>query len=242
MKILYALMSALMLASPVAGAQQPAETATEWQFDVFLGDKEIGYHRFSASALEDAWLVQNEASFEVRFLFIKAFEYEHSNSEVWRGGCLRSIDARTNSNGQQLQVLGRQQAEAFVLEEQGGDRTVDDCVATFAYWDRNLLQRGRLLNAQTGEYLAVDYKNLPGDSLRIGERLFEVERLHLSARGLDIVVSYDRDSGQWLALESTLKNGRTLVYRRSAGYLPPTGGERVATATDGSLIAEVRER
>lgn len=236
MKFTHIFLAALLLASASATAQEPRDESGEWRFDVFLGDKEIGYHRFSAEPLEDAWLVQNEASFEVRFLFIKAFEYEHVNSEVWQEGCLRSMDARTNANGEQLQVLGRQQSDTFVIESGQGSKAVSECVASFAYWDRELLERGELLNAQTGEYLAVALKSLPDEQLRIGERLFEVERLHLSAKGVDIIVSYDRNSGQWLGLESTLKNGRTLVYRRSIGYLPPASEERVAAS--GSLIAE----
>ncbi len=240
MNFLKALLIILTLVPWYASAEQRPGSETEWQFDVFLGDKAIGYHRFSATALDNAWLVQNEADFEVRFLFIKAFEYEHNNSEVWQDGCLRSIDARTNSNGKRLEVLGRQQDDSFVLESDIGQKAVDDCVASFAYWDRDLLQRNRLLNAQTGEYVPVDLKRLPDDQLKIGQQLFDVERLHLSAKDLDIIVSYDVASGQWLGLESTLKNGRTLLYKRNAGYLPETDRQRVAVGSNGSLIEEAR--
>ncbi len=217
-KLLRVFLAAVFL--PVtATANADGESVEAWYFDVFLGDKVIGYHRFEASAIEDGWLVQSNAEFEVKFLFISAFDYAHSNSEIWNDGCLRSIDATTNTNGKRFEVLGRQARDGFIVETNQESMKFGECVASFAYWNRQLLTRERLLNAQTGEYLQVDSKQLPVTSLQIGDRQFSVERIHLSARGMDIVVSYDTASGQWLGLDSTLKNGRQLVYRRSPDNL-----------------------
>lgn len=209
------ILTALLTFPAFALADMTPQKDKAWNFDVYLGDKQIGYHRFQATDLDNGLLIRSDAEFQVKVLFITAFDYEHSNSEVWRNGCLQSIDARTNSNGKQSEVLGRLEGETFVVESGSEPTPVDDCVASFAYWDRDLLQRKRLLNAQTGEYLHVDSKALPGAKLRIGKRNVEVEQVHLSAKDVDIVVSYAADNGAWVALDSTLKNGRTLSYRRS---------------------------
>lgn len=241
MNLLRVFFLALVLLPISVQAAPPADDDNVWLFDVYLGDKAIGSHRFTATRLEQGWMVQNFAEFEVKFLFIKAFDYEHSSSEVWRGGCLASIDARTDANGKKSEVLGRQQADSFVLESGGDQKKVADCVASFAYWDRNLLQREQLLNAQTGEYLEVASKPLPAATMELGDRSLKVERIHLSAKDLDIVVSYGAESGQWVGLKSTLKNGRTLIYRRSADNLKQSTQQRVADARGGSLIGSKQD-
>lgn len=219
MKIIIKNFLVALLLPAAAFADIEGDSVESWTFDVFLGDKVIGYHRFEASEIEDGWLVQSNAEFRVKVLFITAFDYEHSNSEVWNNGCLRSIDATTDSNGKRFEVQGRKDNGTFIVETNQESKTFQECVASFAYWNRELLTRERLLNAQTGEYLDVQSKKLAATSLEIGDREFTVEQIHLSARDTDIVVSYDMDSGQWLGLDSTLKNGRKLVYRRSVDNL-----------------------
>lgn len=213
-KILF-LLAALLTIPVNATADATPHMDKAWNFDVYLGDKQIGYHRFQATDIDNGLLVRSDAEFRVKVLFITAFNYEHSNSEVWRNGCLQSIDAQTNSNGKQSDILGRLEGNTFVVESGSQPNAVDGCVASFAYWDRDLLNRDRLLNAQTGEYLEIETKSLPEKSLRIGKKNIKVEQLHLSAKDVDIVVSYTANTGAWVGLDSTLENGRTLSYRRS---------------------------
>lgn len=215
-----ALVLGLMLMSPVAANNAPGEV---WNFDVFLDNREIGYHRFELRELERGQLLSSEADFKVKFLFITAFDYAHQNSELWQNGCLKSIDARTESNGKLFEVLGKTEGEQFVIETESGQATVAECVATFAYWDRDLLERGRLLNPQTGEYLDVKLAELPDADLEIGDQRVQTEKVQLSAKGLNLVVSYSARTGEWLGLDSTLDNGRTLRYRRKPAELGRAG-------------------
>lgn len=202
--------------------------AAEWNFDVYLDGKEIGFHTFELDRVDGARVLRSEADFKVKFLFLTAFRYEHDNREVWRDGCLTSIEAYTNANGKRFDVRGAVEDGQFMLESEQGPEPVDDCVGTFAYWDRELLERDRLLNAQTGEYLDVQLEPRPDTTYSVGERDVEAELVHVSAKGVDIVLTYAAANGEWLALESTLKNGRTLKYRRSAADLESAG--RVAVA------------
>lgn len=190
--------------------------AVEWNFDVYLDDREIGFHTFELDQVDGARVLRSEADFKVKILFLTAFRYEHNNREVWRDGCLTSIEARTNANGKQFNVKGAAENGRFTLESDQGPAPVGDCVGTFAYWDRKLLERDRLLNAQTGEYLDVQFKEQANTTYSLGQRDIEAERVYVTAKGIDIVLTYAGGSGEWLALESKLKNGRTLRYRRGA--------------------------
>jgi len=214
---------ALPAAADSAGVGSSA-SAKHLNFEVYLDDREIGFHRFELREEGGALRLTTEADFEVKILLFTAFEYEHRNVEVWRNGCLQRIEARTNSNGDRYAVDGERRGAAFVVETDAGSQRLADCVGTFAYWDRSLLERPRLLNSQTGEYLEVDVRPLPQETLRIGERELAVDRVALKAPGMDIELAYVAGSGEWVALESRVDAGRTLRYRRSpADFMGPAG-------------------
>lgn len=189
-------------------------------FDVFLDDRAIGFQRFSLTPTGDGTRIETQAQFEVKLLRITAFAYDHRNTEVWRGDCLRAIDARTDSNGRMFTVNGRLQGAAFVVATKEGERALGDCVASFAYWDKDvLLRRQTLLNSQTGEYVPVRIAPLGPGTQRIGGRDLAVDRYAMSGKGIDITLAYATGSDEWVALDSRLESGRTLRYRRNAAEL-----------------------
>ena len=209
------------LAAPAVGDPAPPR---QWNFEVFLDDREIGYHRFELRNAGDALRLETRAEFEVKLLIITAFEYVHSNTELWQAGCLQRIEARTDSNGKRYEVSGEQRDGGFVLATGSGTTRIEDCVGSFAYWDQRLLQRGRLLNSQTGEYLEVELQRLPAATVTIGNREIAVDRYSLTARDMDITLAYAAGSGDWVALDSVVDGGRTLRYRRSpADFMGPAG-------------------
>jgi hypothetical protein len=113
-------------------------------------------------------------------------------------------------------VSGRQQQEGFRLDAANGAQWLPGCVGTFSYWDkRQLIGRERLLNSQTGEYVAVSVQPLTDARLLVGDREVTVERYALRGEGLELTVSYASVDGEWLALDSRLEGGRTLRYRRT---------------------------
>ncbi len=209
---------ALLPATPVNATV--GDGARELSFDVFLDDRAIGYQRFELTPTGDGTRIETQAEFEVKLLLVTAFAYDHRNTELWRGDCLQAIDSRTDSNGKTYSVSGRARGTGFVVATMEGERTLGDCVASFAYWDKELLlQRQRLLNSQTGQYVPVRIEPLGPDRVRIGQRDVAVERYALRGEGLDITLAYAVGRGDWVALDSRLDGGRTLRYRRSPGEI-----------------------
>lgn len=211
---------AIVLLCALAGLPAPGAHASVAErtldFDVFLDERRIGDQRFALFPTADGLRIETRARFEVKLLRITAFSYEHRNVEQWRGGCLASIESTTDSNGTPYRVSGRQQAEGFRVEGTDGGQRLPGCVGTFSYWDRQqLVGREKLLNSQTGEYVAVSVQPLAEARLQVGDREVTVERYALRGAGLDLVVSYASDGGEWLALDSRLDGGRMLRYRRT---------------------------
>lgn len=202
-----------------AAVPTDAPAPRQWNFNVYLDDREIGYHRFQLSSTADGMRLETRAAFEIKVLLLTVYAYDHHNAELWRDGCLRSIEARTDSNGDRYRVSGVARDGQLVVSTAAGVQRLDDCVATFAYWDRRLLERKRLLNSQTGEYLPVKLEPLGDGSVRLGSRSVAVQRYALSAEKMDIELAYAADTGEWIALDSRIEGGRTLRYRRDAADL-----------------------
>jgi hypothetical protein len=194
-----------------AGLLQASNTRL-YDFKVYLDDSEIGSHRFEISSDTATQQVKSKADFDVKFLFFNAYQYRHSNTEIWQGECLQAINATTDDNGERLFVRGEKEDGALVLRTNDGSRTVEGCIRSFAYWDPDLLNSTHLLNSQTGELEPVEVMKL-GTST-IDYRGQQVPAMHyiISGEDLSIELWYSTEE-EWLALESTLENGKRLRYR-----------------------------
>lgn len=187
-------------------------TTREWNFDVSLDGKPIGEHRFTLHEHGDIREIDSQARFNVRFLFINAYRYEHRARELWTGDCLQSVEARTDANGKPRVVEGERADGVFRIRNGSGAVFQDACVQTFAYWNPSILDARRLLNPQTGEY--VDVKVMPmGREVIDGQ---SAERYRLIGAGetplqIDLWYTAARD---WVALESLTPEGRRLRYAR----------------------------
>ena len=180
---------------------------------MLLNDKPIGFHSFSLNGDGERQRLTTEAQFDVKFLFINAFRYRHDNTEIWGNGCLDSINARTDSNGDLLSVRGQRIEDSFELEGQPGLQLPGNCIQTFAYWNPDILDSTQLLNSQTGELEDVTVTRESLDVIDVNGKTVEAVRYRLLAKAGAITLWYSNDeSRRWLALEAPAKGGRTLRY------------------------------
>lgn len=185
------LIAALFFAASAAGAQ-----TRDWDFRVLLDGDEIGRHRFTLRENGAGRVLRSEARFEVRFLAIPVYRYQHEATEQWRDGCLRALDSRTDDDGERVAV-------SWQAPEAG-------CHLSFAYWNPQILKAERLLNAQTGELMPVMVQSLGEESIQVRGAPVRAQRYRLIAPGLRIDIWHD--DGRWVALESAAKGGRRLRY------------------------------
>lgn len=207
------LLSISVFASPATavGSDANIPEEREWNFRVYLDDREIGYHNFEMTNEDGMQRVVTEAEFKVKFLFFTAYRYEHINEETWEGDCLKQIEARTDDNGRRFAVTGLRQQDRFALDASNASVGLPDCIKTFAYWNPAILEESTLLNSQTGELLPVSVDVVAEEVLEVrGERLLAT-RYRLQAKNLELDIWYSNDQ-EWLALESTVKDGRKLRY------------------------------
>ncbi len=200
-------------ASLLSGAASAEAYKADWNFEVLLNDKPIGFHSFSLTGDSKRQTLTTEAQFDVKFLFINAFSYRHANTETWSDGCLDSINAKTDNNGDFLSVLGQRNGDALELAGEAGEQSFRQCVQTFAYWNPGILGSSRLLNSQTGELEDVSVVRESLDAIDVAGETVEAVRYRLNAKAGAITLWYSNDeSRRWLALEAPAKGGRTLRY------------------------------
>ncbi|MEL7185196.1 MAG: DUF6134 family protein [Pseudomonadota bacterium] len=206
----FILLASSLLASGVA----IADSTRVWNFDVSLDGKSIGYHRFEVTQDGDLERVASEAKFDVKFLFVNAYRYRHTNREVWSANCLRRFSADTRVNRKKLSVQGSREGGQFVVDDGSGAETLGECVMSFAYWNRDFLDAPRLLNPQSGEYVDVEVTPLERDVIEVRGKPVAARAYRISADKLALTVWYS-DDDDWLALESIAKGGRVLRYELS---------------------------
>lgn len=196
-----------------ANVDEGTTQESKWNFEVLLNNKPIGFHSFDVSDDGGNKVLKTRASFDVKVLFINAFRYRHDNTEVWSNGCLKSIDANTNSNGDVLSVRGERGADETTVFTTAGEQTLGSCVQTFAYWNPDILQSRQLLNSQTGELEDVSVEKDGLDTVEVNGTPVDAVKYSLKAKAGVITLWYSNDESQrWLGLEAPAKGGRKLRY------------------------------
>jgi hypothetical protein len=203
---------ALLLLSLLVSMTAQAITDQEWNFRVFLEDREIGTHVFRVVDANGERRVESDAQFTVKILFIDAYTYNHRARERWNGECLMALDAATNDNGEELRVRGTRNGSGFKVEAPRGNTDLPACVMTFAYWNPAMLQQPRLLNVQTGEWLDVRVEAVGEETIPVRGTPVTARRyaLHNPKFRIDLWYLANR---QWVQLESTTESGRRLRYQ-----------------------------
>ena len=204
--ILLLLISAQVHASLAASSENQS-----WRFRVFLDDSPIGYHHFKLKRDGDVQRLHINAEFDVSLFFINVYSYRHDNTETWEGGCLQRLSSETNDDGTIEKVDLKKQNNDLLITSTSGDRQLQGCIRSFAYWNPQLLKSDRLLNAQTGELVDVSFTKIGTQSVSIENRTVEAIAYQLSGEDIDIRLWYSTD-GHWLGLQSETSDGYTLRY------------------------------
>ena len=210
--ILLSALSTLVLSNmSFATAVHSGDVQQSWNFKVFLDDKPIGFHQVRIDREDNRKAVHTKAEFDVRFMFIPVYSYNHESRENWRNGCLKTIQTATDDNGDEYYVKTSRANRGLAIETREGSRTIDGCVRTFAYWDPQLLKSERLLNTQTGKYEKVVVVDRGTGTLNVNDFTYQARQFSLDVEGTTIDLWYTEDM-RWLALETETSNGARLRY------------------------------
>lgn len=207
------LMGFILTVSSGPGFPSSGTEPKRWDFRVFLDDKEIGYHTVKLTQDASGKRIEVAANFDVKFLFITAFSYEHTANELWRNDCLSRIETKTVSNGEEEFVRSNRIDNGIQLKTHQGEQTVTGCLRSFAYWNPELLKTDALLNTQTGEIEETQLNNVGIENIKLEGVEMPANRYALLAGGKQVDLWYTPE-GDWLQLQSRVKGNRLLSYYR----------------------------
>ena len=199
-------LTALMLSTSLAIYASNAE-AKSWEFDVSMDGKAIGTHTFSLEPQDGKQLLKSDAKFNVKFLGVTVFRYHHTAEEAWANDCLQKLDAKTEENSKVTLVNGLQDTQLFKVAAQKPLQISSECVMTFAYWNPKILQQKKLLNPQTGDYLATNISTLGKQTISVRGQPVSAEHYKIDTTKFKIDIWYSAE-GDWLALQSLTPDGR----------------------------------
>lgn len=204
------LISALLITSLFS----VAISAKEWAFDVYLDKNKIGLHTFT---FNDSKELISTAKFNVKVLFINAYQYDHKAIEQWQGDCLSTLESHTLENKVETNIKAKLSGQEFTVDDGKVKQKLPACTMTFAYWNPKILQQSKLLNPQNGEWLDTKFTNLGTETIDVKNKKVEASHYKLdgSLNGknkLKIELWYS-ENNEWLALKSITPEGYTINYK-----------------------------
>ncbi len=201
------------------GADAASPPTGEWNFVASLNDKPIGEHRFSVTGTGEERRLVGEATFDVKFIGISAYRYQHKVVEKWRGDCLIDLVSKTDDDGKLMRVRtqvgndgGSNVDGLMVFTDNAAGVPVPGCVMSFAYWNPAIQTQTRLLNAQTGKPEKVQIARAGNGEIDVRGQATPATRWRITGATNPIDVWY-ASTGEWIGLDSTVDGGRKLSYR-----------------------------
>lgn len=200
---LAALMSVVV--SVLAGAKAAhAETGFVWAptsgdelvFDVYRDGKPFGMHRVQFEQSGDQLKVETDIELKVKFGPITAFHYVHDANEVWSGGELVSVDAKTKSGGDWKDVSVRETAGGLKTAGPAFEGTHPSGLIPSTHWNIAQMRQDAMLSTETGAILPMKVEDLGMEMVQVGDERIRARHYRVTS---DLVASfwYD-DEGRWV--------------------------------------------
>ena len=175
--------------------------ADEWNFDVILNDEVIGKHSFKQVGNES----HSIAKFKFKFMLMN-FSYEHDSKETWNEDCLKSIVSKTNDDGEVFNVDGGKSNGKLKVSLNGKEKSLPECIMTFAYWNPKILDQKKLMNSQDAEWLDVAIEDFGMETKNVRGR--EINTQHYT-------IQANKDGDEVFIIDVWYDNNMSLVGLKS---------------------------
>ena len=141
----------------LAAALTTSARPSDVRFTVLRGRSKIGVRTVGFRDRPGGLAVHTVVDLAVQVVFITVFRYQHECEDVWASGQLVSLRSRTNEDGKWHAVEVTAEADGVRVVGPGGPLVVGAQLLTSnSLWDRRLVDRQRLIDAQHGGEIGLD--------------------------------------------------------------------------------------
>lgn len=167
----------LLIAMP--GLAASGEDAGEFTFTVLYDGDPVGQHRFVYEHEGDRIEIQEATEIEVTFASIPFFTFEHQARQLWQNGRALRIDAKTDDNGEKLDITVEGTDKGYVRTVNGRVDTFEDPVAVLAFWNQDTLKHDAFFSAVEDKTFNVSFEYLGTDKITLAGQQLETEHYRM---------------------------------------------------------------
>jgi len=202
------LLASLWFAGHAQAAEPPAQNPRTLTYAILMDGSPVGQEQVRVQPQGDTVTVDVTASTRVKVLFLN-FRYDHERQEVWRGGTLESMRARTDDDGKPHTIEMARKGDGWSLSVDGKPASATGTALPLTLWTPEVLKRPTLLSVIDAQPYAVSVQALGPDTVDLGARKVAAQRHRITG-------GVDRDL--WYAADGTLlkaqfkRSGYDVVY------------------------------
>lgn len=183
-------------------------------FDVLKDGARVGAHKLSITRQDTKMLVDVRVRVKVKVGFLTAFEYDHTDHEVWEGQRLVSLNAQTFNNGKKDFVTARPGEMGLIISSSSGEFLAPEDVMSSSYWQFDTVRQNSLLNTQTGQLTDIRVDDRGRENLSFHGYDIPARHFRLEGQKMHCDVWYGAGNGQWLGLAFTTHGSRITYIPR----------------------------
>ena len=190
----------------VLGFQPPERI----EFEMYRGGEKVGEHVISFSNTEDGLKVDISIDFVIRVLGFKAYEYNHSNQEIWTEDGLSKIETTTNDNGTANSLKAFRNENAYIVDGTAFKGESSANLLPTSYWNPAFLSQKEVLNTQDGEIMSITIETVDEEMVQLDGGAIPATRYRVIG-DIPMEIWYD-GNGNWVKLVFDA-GGTDMIYQ-----------------------------
>jgi len=191
-----ALAAALTAIPASGGADLAAPYDGRLSFDVLREGKPFGHHTVYFNSSGDTLTIKSNIRLKVTFGPFTPFRYEHDSTEIWKGGALHSIDARTLKDGEELMVDVSRREDQLNVSGPAFDGLAPGFLLASSHWNDDVTDDSRMISTETGEIMPITVRRMGQETVEGPDGPIQATRYRLTA-DLSVDLWYD-ETGRWV--------------------------------------------
>ena len=180
-------------------------------FAIQRNGEDIGHHTVTFARQGDRLDVRIKVEVDYRLLFIPLYRFEHEAHEVWVGGVLRELRAKTNDNGDIFDVVVLPNGSELLLSVNGEERDVGRNAVPSSLWRQDMARPGQLIDPADGAVMTVDVGDAKWEQITVRGVSIRARR-YVMTGDLERELWYD-SAGMFVKVRFAGEDGSDLQFR-----------------------------